>query len=157
LAGGAQRVELLLGPTKADQEGRNPAILIAAVPAVTALWRWCHERRDSRRSDVRPALFATSSGRQLSKAALCEWLDGGLQRAGHRYEKITGRCFRRGAATALIAGGAAPQAVGELARWGSEGVMVRYLEAEARRSSREARVIALSESMAPPAPAAPRR
>jgi len=101
------RFLLDLGPTKADQLGTNPPLSIAARPAVQALWRWMHTRRDAgARGDT--LLFRTADGPPLS----CETLTTTVARwaqmlNGGPLPLVQGRTFRRGGASGLLASGAA--------------------------------------------------
>jgi len=67
------RFDFALGPTKADQMGRNEKVIIAAPMCVQAVWRWMHMRRARGHGPEQP-LFVRPDNMALSRAQLISQL-----------------------------------------------------------------------------------
>jgi hypothetical protein len=143
------RVAVALGVTKADQLARNGRLVIAAPMAVRALWVWCHARRDAGHAPQAP-LFVWRNGRPLSCSRLLSQLTVWLQPELGPNARLTGRCFRRGGASAMLAGGADIPAIMQAGRWRSSAMVGVYSAASAKLE----RAVAESRAMDPLAAAA---
>jgi len=139
------RFSVALGATKADQAGKNKDVVVAAPPAVAALWRWVHMRRDCLSDD--DELFRVPGSLPLSQAALtrhiafwCAAVTGDAT-----LPKVTGRCFRRGGASGLMAAGASDSDIQAQGRWRSAAMPAVYSDA----ASQEQRRVSVSRAMAP--------
>lgn len=121
-----------LGQTKADREGSNPDQRIAAVPAVRALWRWMHIRRDLGGESGAP-LFAVPGELPLTRtrlfAAVASWL--GAVSGAAVAPKVTGKAFRRGGNQSLVASGAAISELQHAGRWRGRTMPAVYSSAAA--------------------------
>lgn len=133
---------IILGPTKADQAGRNKPIVIAARPAVQALWRWLGVRH--RLEVTRPELFCMPRSDPLTLTRLTEYLQDLLESMGRGRPHITGKAFRRGGASALHASGEASADAASLGHW-KDGRMV---ELYANQQAKERRQLEMSRRMA---------
>ena len=122
-----------LGITKADQEGINPDQRIAAVPAVQALWRWMHIRRDLG-GGVSGPLFIVPGSPPLTRerlyAAIAKWHSC----ATGETAKVTGKAFRRGGNQSLLAAGAPVPELQHAGRWRGSGMPAVYSSAAANSS-----------------------
>jgi len=120
-----------LGRTKADQEGRNPNQRIAAAPAVRALWRWMHIRRDLGGKMDAPLFAVPGTSVPLSRkhlfAAVASWHEAVRGTA----PKVSGKAFRRGGNQSLVAGGASSTDMQHAGRWASAGMPAVYSSAVA--------------------------
>ena len=127
-----------LGVTKADPFGKNKPKLIAAEPAVAALWAWM-----SLRGTLRPApgsvLFGIPGEKPLSMPLLLAWLADWYAAAGRPRPRFTGKGFRRGAASSAIATGASIADVAVQGRWvgGDKSKMPERYANEASNRKRE--------------------
>jgi hypothetical protein len=127
------RVALDLGATKADQFAENPPLVIAAAPAVQALWRWMHLRRDLGGADG-PVFTVPHGEGPLSCKDLCAHVRDWVSIAtGVLVPKVTGRTFRRGGASAMLASGATRPDIQEAGRWRSPAMVDVYSSASAKR------------------------
>ena len=136
---------IALGPTKADQQGLNPPIAVAAQPAVLALWVWMHKRRDRGPGADCPQLFSNPGFGPLRLFELTGALADACVESGRERPHITGRAFRRGGASGLMAGGAARPAIRAAGRWRSDAMGEIY----ASRQSKAERALEASRAMAP--------
>jgi hypothetical protein len=137
------RFTIHLGATKADQGARNPDVIVAAAPAVLALWRWFHRRLHCSPSH---ALFQLQGAkRPLTLADLTRSITRALVLAGYHNPKVTGKCFRRGGAAGLFAANADVADIAQQGRWNTHRMVERYAGQEAKRQ----RLIAMSRGMAP--------
>ncbi|MDR3403682.1 MAG: tyrosine-type recombinase/integrase [Chthoniobacter sp.] len=131
-----------LGRTKTDQRALKAPKVVANPQAVSALWRWMSVRAayciDS------PLLFADTAGQALAQAVLLRALGVALRSIGNTTDRITGKSFRRGGASALVAAGLSDSAVAAVGGWASVGMVQVYSDAD----SRAARLIANSRKMA---------
>jgi len=126
------RFTLALGPTKADQRGENPPLVIAARPAVTALWRWMHERRDGGGRPEGP-VFQMPGQHHLSCKALCSYVAAWTQSLhGGPLPLVTGRTFRQGGASGLHGSGASHADTQERGRWRSARMVYVYSSARSK-------------------------
>lgn len=137
------RFEIALGATKTSQLGGGPARIVAARPAVQALWRWMC-LREAIGADG-PELFRAPKQRALATtellAFLCEW----LRATGHGAVHLTGKAFRRGGASGLIAGGVPRADAAAAGGWKSLAMLDTYASAQAKKE----RAAAVSRGMAP--------
>lgn len=136
---------IALGPTKADQQGLNPPIAVAAQPAVHALWLWMHARRDRGPGADHPQLFSNPGFGPLRLFELTAAIADACVESGRERPHITGRAFRRGGASGLMAGGAARPAIRAAGRWRSDAMGEIY----ASRQSKAERALEASRAMAP--------
>jgi len=116
-----------LDRTKADPEGRNLDQRIAATPAVRALWRWMHIRRDlGGRADeplfTVPGASVSSLSRGRLFAAVASWHEVVRGTA----PKVSGKAFRRGGNQSLVASGAPATDMQHAGRWASAGMPAVY-------------------------------
>jgi hypothetical protein len=139
---------IALGQTKTDQLGKRRPKVVAAAPAVQALWRWCHLRQSLGSSS--PLLFACDGVPPLTLRQLLSAITKALVALGYNNPKVTGKCFRRGGASALVAQGISNEDVARVADWHSSSMVNIYASSEAK----EARRIATSRLLAPAAPVA---
>lgn len=137
------RFTIALGVTKADQQARNAPLAIAAQPAIRALWRWMHIRRDLC-PGAETELFRVPRSPPLSCKELTAHLENWIEAAGHDRPKITGKAFRRGGASGLMASGAARADIAAAGRWRS----VAMVETYSNRQSKAARALEVSRRMA---------
>ena len=140
------RFTLALGPTKADQAGRNAPHGIAAAPAVRALWRWMHVRRAGGARTQEP-LFSLAGEAPLSLSALGAAITGWCQAAGIEPARFTGKSLRRSGASLLTASGASLADLMAQGRWRSAEMPALYSDAGSKR----ARALRASRAMAPSA------
>lgn len=138
------RFTIALGATKADQLGNNAPVPVAAAPAVRALWRWMHIRRDLGPAASDP-LFCIPSCAPLSCTELTAKMESWLTQFGVIAPVVKGRTFRRGGASGLMAAGAARGDVAKAGRWRTQAMAERYASA----ASMQARAVEVSRGMAP--------
>jgi hypothetical protein len=138
--------KLRLGPTKADQFAHNEPVTIAAAAPIAALWAWMHTRRAAGAPPDGP-LFAIPGERTLSINEMNGVITSWLELVTGERVKVTGRAYRRGGASALIAAGA-PIPDAQLAgRWATPRMPLVYADAAAR----EAQALAVARSLDPAA------
>lgn len=144
---------LQLGPSKADQAGSNPPIVVAAPPAVRMLWLWLHMRVDLLSpGQSNPFVFVHPHNRVfMTEAELCAQLTRWGHVAGVLDPSCSfkGRSFRRGGAAHLMEIGASVPDMQAAGRWRSGAMPALYAGADAAQRRR----MLISKSMAP-APAA---
>lgn len=138
------RFTISLGPTKTDQLGHNPPLPIAAAPAVRAMWQWMHMRSRLGLRDADP-LFALPGQPPLSCRALLTHIDSWIAASGRVNARVSGKSFRRGGASALMAAGASTSDVATAGRWKTQHMAERYTS----DASQLARATEVSRSMAP--------
>jgi hypothetical protein len=114
-----------LGPTKADQLGRNPPQRIAAAVAVSALWRWAHIRRDLGGRAEDP-LFQVPGQKALTRKQLFSTIQQWHLAATGVLPKVTGKAFRRGGNQSLVASGASVPDMQRAGRWRSSAMPAVY-------------------------------
>lgn len=137
---------IALGPTKADQQGTNAPIAVAARPAVLALWVWMHKRRDlSPHPELEPQLFRVPGSPPLQLPELMEAIADACESSGRPRPHISGRAFRRGGASELMAAGAARPIMQAAGRWRSRAMPEVYASVE----SQAARALEASRAMEP--------
>ena len=118
-------LELQLTASKTDQAGAFGPVVIGAPFAIEALWRWLHYLQPAAGSQQ--FLFALPREEAPpSVTVLLEWLREGLKDAGHVGIHVTGKCFRRGANSALVAGNAPIAESMALGRWASPAMVGVY-------------------------------
>ena len=114
-----------LGVTKADPLARNKPLLIYSAVAVRAMWRWVNLRVTKRRYCVPEQLFWDGTN-HLSMSRLSEYVVGMYTAIGKDAPKITGKAFRKGAASELVSSGI-PNSVGaDLGRWKTAAMVDTY-------------------------------
>ena len=131
------RYSINLGSTKADQMGTNAPVLVANTSAVLAMWEWM--RSSSGRLDA--PLFVRNK-RPLASTFLLKYLRGLLGLAGIPFVKLTGKTFRRGGASHLLASGATRSDIAAMGRWKTFTMIEVYSSAE----SKEARIASAAAS-----------
>ena len=104
-----------LGVTKADPLAHNKPILVEEPLAVTALWRWMMVRASG--LDPGPQLFRQHGDRSLSIARLCKAIALACLQSGWGHCKVSGKCFRRGKASEMVAQGHSAVVINAAARW----------------------------------------
>lgn len=112
-----------LGVTKADQLADNEPYVVAADPAVEALWNWLHlraERRTPSENIFTEEITRKDGERVWSPLAMAELLRqltawAAIARIDHRNFK--GKSFRRGGAAALMEAGAPADLQMAAGRW----------------------------------------
>jgi hypothetical protein len=151
------RFDFALGPTKADQLAKNGRVIIAAPMCVQAVWRWMHARR-ARGHEPQEPLFVRPDRQALSRAQLLKQLKVWLTPILGVEPVLTGKCFRRGGASGMLASGAGVPAIMRAGRWKSAAMVGVYSSAESQRvrAADESRALdptAVSAAAATPAPA----
>lgn len=137
------RFRVDLGATKADPLGRDRYTWIAAPRAVRAMWRWVNLRR-ALAPPPNAELFRVPGSPALSQSRLTLFLSTWAGIAmGTPPPKVTGRCFRRGMASSLMASGAPLPSMQATGRWRGAAMPAVYSDA----ASMEARRIAVSRAM----------
>lgn len=137
---------IALGPSKADQQGLNPPIPVAARPAVLALWVWMHARRDlSTTLPLAPQLFRVPGFAALRLPELTDAIADACEASGRPRPHVAGRAFRRGGASDLMAAGAAGPVMQAAGRWRSYAMPELYSSME----SKIERAMEASRSMEP--------
>jgi integrase len=139
------RFTIDLGVTKADPLGKNKPKLVAAPPAVAALWAWMNLRRA-----LSPAagsvLFGLPGEKPLSMAGLLGWLADWYAASGRPRPRFTGKGFRRGATSTAMANGAAHADISVQAGWASKGA--KMPETYASDQAKAARQLLFTRRMA---------
>ena len=138
------RFVIALGATKADQLGSNAPLPVAAAPAVRALWRWIHLRRDSMPAPG-SRLFCLPSSAPLACSELLLAVQQWLSALGFVDPIVRGRTFRRGGASSLMAAGTPQVDVAAAGRWRSQAMPLVYSNA----ASMQSRAVEVSRQMAP--------
>ena len=127
---------LTLPVAKTDQLRRGQVRPIAADFAVRALVRWC-SIRDSQPIDA-GQLFRFASGKLLSTQRLLSHLRAECAALGMVDAIFTGKCFRRGGASVMVASGLGADSIRKAGgcSWGaSSRVWERYVSQEAAQLS----------------------
>ncbi len=115
-----------LGSTKADQSNRNPPLLIYSAVAVRAVWRWANICARHGRADLPHLFFDVDTRQHLSMTDLAAYVATLFVAAGKATPKITGKAFRKGAASELVSSGI-PNSVGaDLGRWKTAAMVDTY-------------------------------
>lgn len=140
------RFTIDLGVTKTNQQGVPRPKMIAARPAVLALWMWVHKRRAARPREG-DRLFQHPDRRPLSITTLTASIVQATRAVLHRDIRPTGKSFRRGGATTLANIGASGPDIQGAGPWRSPAMIGVYVSAAAQEAS-AARV---SRAMAPAA------
>lgn len=120
-----------LGQTKADQEGHNPDQRIAAAPAVRALWRWIHIRRDLGGRVDEPLFAVPGYNALLSRERLFASVASWHEVVSGTTPKVSGKAFRRGGNQSLVASGATGAEMQHAGRWASPAMPAVYSSAVA--------------------------
>ena len=124
------RYTIRLGVTKADQEGANAPLLVDAPMAVNALWRWFGMRPPS----TDPQLFRLPGESPLSIASLTESIANACRADGLGEIEITGKCFRRGGCSDMVAAGFTTAQIQTVGRWQSSAMVNTYADPASRRA-----------------------
>ena len=121
--------------TKTKQGGEPEPVEIPAPSAVKALWHWVHRRRDLHPSPDDVQLFRIPRQQPLSVAKLTSRIEEAIGQLTGSVPHLTGKTFRRGAASSLVAGGADIPTILAAGRWaGTSGAMVGiYSSSQAKR------------------------
>lgn len=133
-----------LGITKADPFALNGPIDVAGAPAVCALWQWMHTRRDLA-PKPEDTLFQVPLSPPLSCSDLTRAIERAIESAEGTPARVTGKCFRKGGASGLLASGANRPDIAAQGRWRTAAMVETYASAGAKRK----RALAVSRSMAP--------
>lgn len=113
-----------LGVTKADPLATNPPLLCFSAVAIRALWKWINLRHSLVRADV-PQLF-TIGTTHLDYSSLMTYVQDMFVAKGDGRMKFTGKAFRKGAASELVATNV-PNSVGaDLGRWRTTHMVETY-------------------------------
>jgi integrase len=147
------RLDFTLGATKADQFATNERVIIAAPMCVRAVWQWAHVRRDRGHAPHAP-FFVGDDGMALSKRALLAEVERWLTRLQGAAPKVTGRAFRRGGATGMLAQGASGPDIMAAGRWRTAAMVGVYTSAEAQRRRAAEASLAMDPTARPAAAAA---
>jgi hypothetical protein len=147
----AQIVEVNLGRTKTDQHARKPPKVIAAPQAVEALTRWAQVRAAFAPSSL---FFADEGGKPLAQAHLLRLIRVAMGAIGRGSETISGKSFRRGGASALVAQGLSNADAAEVGGWATSDMLDTYASAEAKRARLEKNSRRMARRSAPAAAAA---
>jgi hypothetical protein len=121
---------------------------VAARPAVEAMWRWIHVRRDLARKRGTTAvtdLFRMPGEAPLTLKSLTGFLQDQLESLGLGRPQLTGKAFRRGGASSLVAGNVPRRDAANAGGWASTAMLEVYASDEAK----ERRAIAVSRAMEP--------
>lgn len=129
-----------LESTKADQLATNPPTPIAAPVAVRAMWRWRQWQAKEARTRPESALFFHVH--DLTQAHLFEWITRIFVELGEGEPHLTGKSFRRGAASDLVATCPLTDAA-LITRHASLSMPLVYASSE----SKQERAIAISRAM----------
>jgi hypothetical protein len=106
-----------LGPTKADQMGKNKPVPNAARVAIEALWVWVHTRKRLGGTDDGP-LFAIPGQKPIALTHLLRRVAMWVQIThGGPLPTVTCKVFRRGGNQTLMASGAALPNIQAMGRW----------------------------------------
>lgn len=115
-----------LGPTKADPLGKNPPHLIYSAVAIRAMWRWVNIRKKLNRADLPHLFYDHSTQTHLTIKHLQDFVSRMYKSLSLKPPKITGKSFRKGAASELVSSGV-PNAVGaDLGRWKTAAMVDTY-------------------------------
>ena len=139
------RFEIRLGVTKTHQDGETEPVTVAGAPAVEAVWQWMHMRRDLQPKKHEQQLFRVPGSPALSCEALTSALTKAVEQATGERQRLTGKSFRKGGASSLLAAGADREDIKKAGRWNSG----RMIEVYADRQAKQQRKTEVSRSMAP--------
>jgi site-specific recombinase XerD len=139
------RFEIQLGVTKTHQDGETEPVTVAGAPAVEAVWQWLHMRRDLHPKKHEQQLFRVPGSPVLSCAALTSALARAVEQATGERQRLTGKSFRKGGASSLLAAGADRDDIKKAGRWNSGSMIEVYAD----RQAKQQRKAEVSRSMAP--------
>ena len=131
-----------LGATKADQFATNAPSMVSNRTAVLALWVWMHMRRGI--STLSPVLFILK-GIPLSTALITNHLKCLLTSIGIVNPHVTGKTFRRGGASHLVAHGVPIEDITAMGRWKTHEMVNRYSDA----ASKAQRIVQAGRGLGP--------
>src|SRR5690606_38348736 len=123
--------------------GQSPPRVVAARMAVEALWRRMRLRVEIGAEG--PELFRAPGEQPLPTTKLLDFLCDWLQATGHGRVHLTGKAFRRGGASGLIAGGVPRADAAAAGGWKSLAMLDTYASTQAKKE----RAVAVSRGMAP--------
>ena len=119
--------QLTLHISKSNQRGAPQCCQVAAPTAVAALWEWCHRRGSDRTHGAQ--LFRLPGYKPLAHTKLVRFVQAILRALGHTSLRLTGKCFRVGAASTLSRSGADAADIAVLGRWApNSSVWRRYAD-----------------------------
>ena len=98
--------------------------------AVDALWRWFGMRPPS----TDPHLFRLPGESPLSIASLTESIANACRADGLGEIEITGKCFRRGGCSDMVAAGFTTAQIQTVGRWQSSAMVNTYADPASRRA-----------------------
>ena len=122
-----------LGSTKADPLRKNEPVHVLERPAVQAMWRWM-QWRASYPAGMPPELFCLPDESPLTLAGVTSFVQDWFSDHGRGRPVITGKAFRRGGASSLLAAGLPRADVAERGRWRSVDMVDTYASREAKRT-----------------------
>lgn len=129
-AAAPDNLELRLTATKTAPAG--DVYYTRSADLVRAIWAWACHRTSHRTHGPDAPLFSTEGGRLIRVGGLTSWLEAQL--AQHNINKhLTGKCFRRGAASALAAALAPEEDLQAIGHWRTPGMHRRYTDEAAKR------------------------
>lgn len=131
-----------LGGTKADQFGTNAPSIVSSATSVRALWVWVHLRRDALTTS--PILFI-HQGVPVTTNSIVAYLTRLLTQSGVVNPRVTGRTFRRGGASHLVAHGVPRADIAAMGRWKTHAMIEVYADTE----SKEQRVVQAGRGLGP--------
>lgn len=113
-----------LGATKADPLAHNKPSLCFSAVAIRAMWKWMHLRHSLTRAEV-PQLF-TIGTTHLDYATLMTFVQNMFVAKGDGRMKFTGKAFRKGAASELVASNVPNSVSADLGRWRTTHMVETY-------------------------------
>ena len=119
--------KIFLGPTKADQAGRTPPVVVGTSLAVCSLWWWTQVRQPHihlfhTRRDAPP----------LTVECVIKRMQDLLEFVGMGRPHMTGKAFRRGGASGMVSSGAPLAVTATTGRWSSMDMVSIYANEESR-------------------------
>ena len=128
-------LEVVLGATKTDAAGRLAPKVCAHRQTVNAVWRWACERLQI--AEISCFFFSTLRGPKreigvLRASTVLRALEHAHEAQQLGTARFTGKCFRRGLTSELMARGAPAADVQLLGGWKSAGMPAVYTSSEAR-------------------------
>ena len=122
------RFSIDLGVTKSDQHGKRKPKVCSVPAAVSALWKWSIIRYNL--GGARPELFALD-GAVVSQRRVLSELIAAHKAQGLGVARFTGKSFRRGGTSGLVARGLPIADVRAAAGWRSDAMVGVYTIEEA--------------------------
>jgi len=134
--------------SKCDQGGTNAPHPISEPSAVLAMWVWMHTRRTLPWPQWPSALFQLPGRTALRMRELTDVLQQAVLAVKRERWRFTGKSFRRGGASALMASGASGPDMQNAGRWKSAAMPGTYASAQ----SKQQRMLAANRQMGASAP-----